>query len=412
MKKTGTLVLMLMLLASCNKVRAGFQPRVFLPEATIHAEDDYVPDTAVPVKKVFIKQTQLQPTQVKQLQTNPALVTKPVQNTNVTPVTPVKRDTALMRILYEGFKPKIKTSPDKIKIKHIIDSLVTVKDNPPNPGGTPALTYQDMVRILDSLIKANNIETKPVKDTQVANVTDTTKLINTNTEPPAPKPEGFLKRYGWLAGLVVLALAAVVIVLIRRRRGTAADNRIFFSYAWEQDEAFVGQLYNSLKRDGFNVVKDKENMGYKGVISQFMNEIGSASYVVVAISDKYLRSRFCMYELYELYKNSGMNADKFGKKLFPIRIDETLNLGDPDTVNGYVRYWQEQEDNWEKRMKEDTGSITEEQARQYQFIKRLVTDVQNILSCLADINALNQRTLQANDFADIKSVLRRSMEEG
>lgn len=408
MKKTGTLVLMLMLFAACNDASAGFQPRVFLPEASIHAEDDYVPDTAVPVKKVFIKQTQLEPTQVKQLHTNPALVTRPVQNTNVMPVAPVKRDTALMRILYEGFKPKIKTSPDKIKIKHIIDSLVTVKDNPPGSGGTPALTYQDMVRILDSLIKANNIETRPVKDSPVANVPDTTKTIMTDT--PAQAPENFFKKYGKLAGLIVIGLAAIVFVMMRRKRPAAADNRIFFSYAWEQDEAFVLQLYNSLKRDGFTVVKDKENMGYKGVISQFMNEIGSANYVVVAISDKYLRSRFCMYELYELYKNSGMNAEKFGKKLFPVRIDETLNLSDPDTVNSYVRYWQEQEDSWEKRMKEDTGSITEEQARQYQFIKRLVTDVQNILSCLADINALNQRTLQANDFADIKMALRRSME--
>ena len=105
-----------------------------------------------------------------------------------------------------------------------------------------------------------------------------------------------------------------------------------------------------------------------------------------------------------------MNRDTFGKKIFPIRIDESLNLSDPDVVNGYIRYWKEQEQEWTKRVKDESDSITEEQARQFQFIKRLVIDIRNILSCLADINSLNLNTLRSNDFADIKSALRNAMD--
>jgi hypothetical protein len=198
---------------------------------------------------------------------------------------------------------------------------------------------------------------------------------------------------------------------VRRKKGRSGNPKIFFSYAWDQDEGLIMQLYNSLKKDGFNVIKDKENMGYKGVISKFMNEIGSAGFVIVAISDKYLKSKFCMYELYEVFRNSGMDRDCFGKKIFPIRIDETLDLGNPDTVNSYIKYWKEQEQEWTKRVKDESDSITEEQARQYQFIKRLVIDVRNILSCLADINSLNLNMLRSNDFADIKSALNEAMEQ-
>ncbi len=187
--------------------------------------------------------------------------------------------------------------------------------------------------------------------------------------------------------------------LIKQQRNAELTCLDFSSWACDQ-----------LKKDGFNVIKDKENIGYKGVISKFMNEIGNADFVIVAISDKYLKSKFCMYELFEIFRNSGMNREEFGKKIFPIRIEETLNLSDPDVVNGYVRYWKEQEQEWTKRVKEESDSITEEQARQYQFIKRLVIDIRNILSCLADINSLNLSTLKSNDFADVKSALRESME--
>ena len=219
-----------------------------------------------------------------------------------------------------------------------------------------------------------------------------------------------MKDNWWLILLLLLFLGALAFLLWKRTRGNTGKSKIFFSYAWDQDEVLIMQLYNSLKKDGFNVIKDKENIGYKGVISQFMKEIGSAGFVIVAISDKYLKSKFCMYELYEIFRNSGMNRDTFGKKLFPIRIQESLDLGNPDIVNGYISYWKEQEQELTKRVKEESESITEEQARQYQFIKMLVIDIRNILSCLADINSLNLNRLKSNDFADIKSALRESMQ--
>ena len=45
-----------------------------------------------------------------------------------------------------------------------------------------------------------------------------------------------------------------------------------------------------MKKDGYNVVRDKEDVGYKGSISDFMRTIGRGDFIVVAISDKYLKS--------------------------------------------------------------------------------------------------------------------------
>jgi hypothetical protein len=385
-----------------------FQPHIIIAEPEFFSDDSYDRPDTVPVKMMTKPAGTFKPAQITstQLQLQPVTTLQPKPKQTVTPAKVFIRDTALIKRLYEGFKPKTKvTAGEKTKIIEIIDSVVS-KEVPAT--GNPELDYQAMVRIIDSLLKANarRDSEKVITDSLLAQKTDTAivdkkKRKNGNGN--------FLQNYWWLI-TAILAISALAFFIMKRRRGSAADPKIFFSYAWDQDEALIMQLYSSLKKDGFNVIKDKENIGYKGVISKFMNEIGNADFVIVAISDKYLKSKFCMYELYEIFRNSGMNRDEFGKKIFPIRIEEMLNLSDPDVVNGYIRYWKEQEQEWTKRVKEESDSITEEQARQYQFIKRLVIDIRNILSCLADINSLNLSTLKSNDFADIKSALEESIE--
>ena len=372
-----------------------------------HKNISAVAADTVPVK-TFVK---MQATTNAQLKEEKVKFMQLEQNPQTDPVGPViKKDAIFIKKLNETFIPAANTSvAQKIKIKFIIDSVYNhSKENPTIVNGDTTVDYLTLVHIIDSLLKANkNDLPKVVIDSSLIKKSDSTlSIINADKGGS----DSFIKSYWWLLILGLLAIAGLVFLFFKRKQQNTSQSKIFFSYAWDQDETLIMQLYSSFKNSGFNVIKDKENMGYKGVISKFMNEIGSADFVIVAISDKYLKSKFCMYELYEIFRNSGMNRDVFGRKLFPIRIEESLDLGNPDVANGYVRYWKEQEQEWTKRVKDESDSITEEQARQFQFIKRLVIDIRNILSCLADINSLNLSTLKSNDFADVKSALRNAME--
>ncbi len=226
---------------------------------------------------------------------------------------------------------------------------------------------------------------------------------------PDPKPSGFSK-YLWPSVIAALAFAVIGFLVWKKRRAKLTNEQlqIFFSYAWEKDEGIIMELYTSLKIDEFNVVKDKEDLRYKGIISKFMTDIGKANFVIVAISDQYLKSRFCMFELYEIYRNAGLNKEEFAKRIFPIRLED-IELSNQDIVNGYIDFWQKEEQEWEKRMKENSDSITEEDTKQYQFVKRLVNDIGNILSCLSDINALNITQLKKNGFEQIKTSIRETI---
>jgi LPXTG-motif cell wall-anchored protein len=421
-----TVALLLFTIAVLIQANAQIKTRRITSSSAIQEVKGNAAVTDSVPSKVFVKTAVSPNLQLKeeekakgmQQRADKVQVVQPVQNLQPEqknpqrePVLPVvKKDAVFIKKLNETFKPAANTTvAEKIKIKFIIDSVyIHSKENPKIVNGDTTLDYLALVRIIDSLLKVNkNDSPKVVIDSTLIKKYDS--AINVINESKRGLGRN-TKNYWWLFIIGLFVIAGVAFLLFKRKRNNAIQSKIFFSYAWDQDEALIMQLYNSLKNAGFNVVKDKENMGYKGVISKFMNEIGIADFVIVAISDKYLKSKFCMYELYEIFKNSGMNRDVFGKKLFPIRIEESLDLGNPDTVNEYVKYWKEQEQEWTKRVKEESDSITEEQARQFQFIKRLVIDIRNILSCLSDINSLNLNTLKSNDFADVKAALKQSID--
>lgn len=121
-------------------------------------------------------------------------------------------------------------------------------------------------------------------------------------------------------------------------------SEIYFSYAWNDDntdrEYWVNQLYDSLTKSDYPVFRDKNNMGYRDGIKAFMDRIGKSAFVIVVLSDKYLRSSYCMYELTEIYKNSALNTDTMRKKIFPIVLSDAKIFLDSDREK-YAAFWKD-----------------------------------------------------------------------
>ena len=86
---------------------------------------------------------------------------------------------------------------------------------------------------------------------------------------------------------------------------------------WRKPRKIVNDLYESLKQDGYEVVRDKYDLGYRGFISDFMARIGAGKNIVIAISRKYVKSPYCMFELYEIARNSGFDKYKFRERVLP-----------------------------------------------------------------------------------------------
>ncbi len=82
------------------------------------------------------------------------------------------------------------------------------------------------------------------------------------------------------------------------------------SYAWNDDipggpdrEAIVNRLCAQAEDCGIKILRDKTDMRLGDRISAFMHRLAQGDRVFVILSEKYLRSIYCMTELYEIWFN-------------------------------------------------------------------------------------------------------------
>jgi hypothetical protein len=59
------------------------------------------------------------------------------------------------------------------------------------------------------------------------------------------------------------------------------------------------------------------------LISVFMKRLSRADCVIVVLSNEYLHSRFCMTELYDVYRRSLGERDEFQRRVIPLLLDDT-----------------------------------------------------------------------------------------
>src|ERR671925_2324329 len=127
---------------------------------------------------------------------------------------------------------------------------------------------------------------------------------------------------------------------------TDNEKRVFISYAWGgESERIVNELDADLQSSGIKIVRDKRDLGFKGIIRDFMRQIGRGYAVVVIISDKYLKSPNCMYELVEIAKNKNIYD-----RIFPIVLADA-DIYNPIHRIQYIRHWEDQIKQLEEAMR-------------------------------------------------------------
>jgi TIR domain len=185
-----------------------------------------------------------------------------------------------------------------------------------------------------------------------------------------------------------------------------ADRTVYISYAWKDEtpagrdrEAIVERLCDFLKGDNISIGRDKYRLRYKDSIDDFMREIGRGTCVVAFISDKYLRSDYCMFELFEVFRNGGAE-DRLCVVLMP---DARINDSAP-----YLEYW-------DSRFAEEDGKIKrfgskidrDGLLKKAQRCGDIARNVDRIMSFIADHVQLTAIDAEGGDFAVLREAIRR-----
>lgn len=119
------------------------------------------------------------------------------------------------------------------------------------------------------------------------------------------------------------------------QKGNKNDRTIFLSYNWH-DVEIADRIDKHLSGlSGIIVKRDVRDIGSWKSIREFMEGIRQQDYAVLIVSDLYLKSKNCMFEVTEVMKERA-----YADRVFPAVVER--GIYDPLIRAGYIQYWQQE----------------------------------------------------------------------
>ena len=185
------------------------------------------------------------------------------------------------------------------------------------------------------------------------------------------------------------------------------EQSVFISYAWGGErEEIVDQIDLSLSARGIKIIRDKRDLGYKGSIQEFMERIGQGNCVIVVVSDKYLRSPNCMFELVEIADNK-----QFHDRIFPIVLADA-HIYDPIKRIEYVEYWEAKRTELAQALKTVDPANLQGIREDMDLYDRIRDRISGLTSILKDMNTLTPEMHQNANFSLVVDGIEKRMKQG
>lgn len=179
------------------------------------------------------------------------------------------------------------------------------------------------------------------------------------------------------------------------------DQRVYISYAWGgESERIANELDADLQVNGITIIRDKRDLGYKGAISEFMQEIGRGNAIIVIVSDKYLKSPNCMYELVEIAKNKDIHD-----RIFPIVLRDA-DIYNPVNRIKYIKHWEDKLKELDEAMKSVSSANLDGLREELDSYDDIRDNISELTYLFKDMNTLTPDMHEGSDFASLISVLR------
>jgi len=190
--------------------------------------------------------------------------------------------------------------------------------------------------------------------------------------------------------------------------------QVFVSYAWgdtspiaseedRQRQEVVERLCRTLEKEHCQVVRDKDALRYGDLISTFMKTLGQADLVIVVLSAKYLRSPYCMTELYDIYRRSLGEKEDFLRRIIPLVLADA-RIGTWRGRAAYAEYWETEF----KAMELHLTHLGEEDLKLYRAMKRWQNEVGDMLTYVNDVLVPHGfDDIVKDDFATLRQMLQR-----
>lgn len=186
---------------------------------------------------------------------------------------------------------------------------------------------------------------------------------------------------------------------------------IFLSYC-NHDSDLADIICNRFNNIPYiNISRYTTDVPYKGSFNEFMNTLKSHDKVIMIISNQYLKSRACMYEVGQLLNSLDFQkkilfviCSNNDKKYYKIKTEDSIEaqIYDPHMRNQYIIFWEKQCN----LLESDLKIINDECAKieileVIRDIKKIIShDIGPFMKYLGDAKGISFNELYQHDFKE------------
>lgn len=176
------------------------------------------------------------------------------------------------------------------------------------------------------------------------------------------------------------------------------NKQIYISYCWK-NETIVNEIDSSFAKDGIKLFRDKRNTDYKDSFKVFMKKIRETDSVLMIISDDYLKSKNCMYEVLETIKD-----ENFKERIYPIVLSDAKIYSPAERLE-YLDYWKSEYETLKSSISrfspDEVISVTED----LKIIRDINGSIVDFISVVSDLKNIPFDKLLQSNFREIKQKL-------
>ncbi|HBE77752.1 MAG TPA: hypothetical protein DDW65_08190 [Firmicutes bacterium] len=169
----------------------------------------------------------------------------------------------------------------------------------------------------------------------------------------------------------------------------------FISYSWK-NEAVVDEIDNYFKRIGITFIRDKRDLGYYNQISGFMKRVRDCDYLLMVISADYLKSRNCMYEIWEFQQEKN-----YDKRLLPVRLEDAQDILTKEGQIKYIRYWENEAAKAKALLNKIDPLNAKELIEECRIKERICRYIGEFLAFISDLNHPSFNELKAQNYRPV-----------
>lgn len=171
----------------------------------------------------------------------------------------------------------------------------------------------------------------------------------------------------------------------------------YITYKWEeQSEAIVAEIEAKLKYlQNVRVYRDKRSIRYLDSIETFMEKLRHGDIVVMVVSDQYLHSLNCMYEMSGLFKDGS-----YKDRVFPVMIDTSIRDG--EYYLGICNYWKEELSKLKKLIlnSDSKKSVIEPFQKDVKKMNDILSSIPHLFEYCRETNVPSVEEMRKDEYAE------------